>query len=200
MTKNSNLLGIFELTGIPAAPCGVPQIEVTFDIYANGILNITAVENSTGKENKITITNDKCRLSKEEIERMVNDAEKYRADDDKQNQTISAKNALELYCFDMESELEDGKLKDKISESDKNTILVKCKEVTCWQLCNPSAEKEDFESQQKELESVCNKILSKTYQGASGISGLMPGELPGAGVPAPSACLAKPGPTIEEIY
>merc|ERR1712048_239836 len=95
MTKDNNLLGKFELTGIPPAPRGVPQIEVTFDIDANGILNVSATDKSTGKENKITITNDKGRLSKEDIEKMVNEAEKYKAEDEKQRERISAKNGLE---------------------------------------------------------------------------------------------------------
>jgi L1 cell adhesion molecule like protein len=201
MTKDNTLLGKFELTGIPPAPRGVPQIEVTFDIDANGILNVTAVEKSTGKENKITITNDKGRLSKEEIERMVNDAEKYRAEDDKQKQTIAAKNALESYCFNMKSAVEDEKLKDKISESDKTTILDKCNEVIRWLDANQLAEKEEFESQQKELESVCNPIMTKMYQGAGGMPGGMPGGFPGAGAPpgAGGAAGAGAGPTIEEV-
>merc|ERR1712136_266447 len=111
MTKDNNLLGKFELTGIPPAPRGVPQIEVTFDVDANGILNVSAVDKSTGKENKITITNDKGRLSKEEIERMVQEAEKYKSDDDAQRDRISAKNALESYCFSMKSTVEDDKEK-----------------------------------------------------------------------------------------
>jgi len=115
MTKDNNILGKFELTGIPPAPRGVPQIEVTFDIDANGILNVTAIEKSTGKENKITITNDKGRLSKEDIERMVNEAEQYKADDEKQKDRVSAKNSLESYCFNMKSTVEDEKVKDKIS-------------------------------------------------------------------------------------
>merc|ERR1712133_19205 len=117
-TKDNNLLGKFELSGIPPAPRGVPQIEVTFDIDANAILNVSAVDKSTGKENKITITNDKGRLSKEDIERMVNDAEKYKAEDDKQKERISAKNGLESYCFNMKSTLDDEKLKDKITEAE----------------------------------------------------------------------------------
>merc|ERR1712178_662902 len=119
MTKDNNMLGKFELSGIPPAPRGVPQIEVTFDIDANGILNVSAADKSTGKVNKITITNDKGRLSKEEIERMVNDAEKFKAEDDKQKERISSKNGLESCCFNMKSTLEDEKLKDKISDDDR---------------------------------------------------------------------------------
>merc|ERR1712002_991854 len=122
MTKDNNLLGKFELSGIPPAPRGVPQIEVTFDIDANGILNVSAVDKSTNKQNKITITNDQGRLSKEEIERMVNDADKFKADDEKQKERISAKNGLESYCFNMKSTLDDEKLKDKISGGDRTTI------------------------------------------------------------------------------
>ena len=101
MTKDNNLLGKFELTGIQPAPRGVPQIEDTFDVDTNGILNVTAADKSTGRENKITITNDKGRLSKEEIERMVNDADKYRDEDEKQRERVSSKNALESYCFNI---------------------------------------------------------------------------------------------------
>merc|ERR1719186_805387 len=128
MTKDNHLLGKFDLTGIPPAPRGVPQIEVTFDIDANGILNVSAVDKSTGKQNKITITNDKGRLSKEDIERMVNEAEKFKDDDDKQKERISAKNSLESYCFNMKTTLDDEKVKDKISEDDKKTILDKISE------------------------------------------------------------------------
>merc|ERR1712062_605537 len=116
MTKDNHMLGRFDLTGIPPAPRGVPQIEVTFDIDANGILNVSAVDKSSGKQEKITITNDKGRLSKEDIERMVADAEKFKAEDDKQKERISAKNGLEAYCFNMKSTVEDDKFKDKISK------------------------------------------------------------------------------------
>merc|ERR1719266_2888417 len=121
MTKDNHNLGKFDLTGIPPAPRGVPQIEVTFDIDANGILNVSATDKSTGKENKITITNDKGRLSKEDIEKMVNEAEKYKAEDEKQRDRISAKNGLESYCFNMKSTMaekykaEDEKQRDRIS-------------------------------------------------------------------------------------
>uniref|UniRef100_A0A1B6D262 Heat shock 70 kDa protein cognate 4 n=2 Tax=Clastoptera arizonana TaxID=38151 RepID=A0A1B6D262_9HEMI len=202
MTKDNNLLGKFELTGIPPAPRGVPQIEVTFDIDANGILNVTAIEKSTGKENKITITNDKGRLSKEDIERMVNDAEKYKAEDEKQKAVIAAKNSLESYCFNIKSTMEDEKLKDKITEADKNTVLEKCNEVIRWLDSNQLAEKEEFEHKQKELEGICNPIITKLYQGAGGVPGGMPPGFPGAGGAAPGGG-APPtggaGPTIEEV-
>ena len=132
MTKDNNLLGKFELTSIPPAPRGVPQIDVTFDIDANGIMNVSAVEKSTGRENKITITNDKGRLSKDDIERMVKDAEKYKDEDDKQKDRISAKNALESYVFAMKQSVEDEKLKDKISDEERTKIVDKCKEVLEW--------------------------------------------------------------------
>uniref|UniRef100_A0A672K757 Heat shock cognate 71 kDa protein n=1 Tax=Sinocyclocheilus grahami TaxID=75366 RepID=A0A672K757_SINGR len=132
MTKDNNLLGKFELTGIPPAPRGVPQIEVTFDIDANGILNVSAVDKSTGKENKITITNDKGRLSKEEIERMVQEADQYRSEDEAQKEKVTAKNTLESLAFNMKSTVEDDKLKDKISAEDKKTIIDKCNEVIAW--------------------------------------------------------------------
>merc|ERR1719510_2884444 len=115
MTRDNHLLGKFDLTGIPPAPRGTPQIEVTLDVDANGILNVSAVEKGTGKAEKITITNDKGRLSKEEIERMVNDAEKFKGEDEKQKNRISAKNGLESYAFHMKSTVEDEKLKDKIA-------------------------------------------------------------------------------------
>merc|ERR1712029_158740 len=113
-------------------PRGVPQIEVTFDIDANGILNVSACDKSTGKQNKITITNDKGRLSKEEIDRMVNDAEKFKDEDNKQKDRISAKNGLESYCFNMKTTIEDEKVADKISEDDKKKITEKCDEAIKW--------------------------------------------------------------------
>ncbi len=200
MTKDNNLLGKFELTGIPPAPRGVPQIEVTFDIDANGILNVTAIEKSTGKENKITITNDKGRLSKEEIERMVNEAEKYKADDEKQKDRVSAKNSLESYCFNMKSTVEDDKVKEKIPEEDRKTVLDKCNDVIRWLDANQLAEKEEFEDKQKELEKVCNPIITKLYAGGAPPPGA-PGA-PGAGFPGAGGAPTgggSGGPTIEEV-
>lgn len=199
MTKDNNLLGKFELSGIPPAPRGVPQIEVTFDIDANGILNVTALEKSTNKENKITITNDKGRLSKEDIERMVNEAEKYRSEDEKQRENISAKNALESYCFNMKATMEDENIKDKIPESDKQVIMDKCNETIKWLDANQLGEKEEYEHRQKELESVCNPIITKLYQGAGAPPGGAPGfTRPGGAGAAPGAGGGS-GPTIEEV-
>lgn len=200
MTKDNNILGKFELTGIPPAPRGVPQIEVTFDIDANGIMHVSAVDKSTGRENKITITNDKGRLSKEEIERMVKDAEKYKDEDDKQRDRLQAKNALESYAFGMKSTVEDDKLKDKISAEDKQTVLDKCSEVIRWIDSNQLAEKEEYEHKQKELEKVCMPIVTKLYQGAGGAAGGGPGGFPGAaGGAPPKGGAAGGGPTIEEV-
>jgi len=195
MTKDNNLLGKFELTGIPPAPRGVPQIEVTFDIDANGILNVSAVDKSTGKENKITITNDKGRLSKEEIERMVQEAEKYKGDDDAQRDRISAKNSLESYCFNMKSTVEDDKVKDKISADDRKAIMDACDEAIKWLDSNQLAEKEEYEHKQKDVEKVCMPIVTKMYGAAGGAPGGMP---PGAGGAAPGAG-GGAGPTIEEV-
>merc|ERR1712158_160161 len=192
MTKDNHLLGKFELTGIPPAPRGVPQIEVTFDIDANGILNVSASDKSTGKQNKITITNDKGRLSKEDIERMVNDAEKFKAEDEVQKERIAAKNGLESYCFNMKATIDDEKVKDKISDADKKAINDKCDEAIKWLDGNQLGEKDEFVDKQKEVEAVCSPIVTKLYQGAGGA----PGGMPGAG----SGASGKgDGPTIEEV-
>ncbi|XP_026525925.1 heat shock-related 70 kDa protein 2 [Notechis scutatus] len=183
MTKDNNLLGKFDLTGIPPAPRGVPQIEVTFDIDANGILNVTAVDKSTGKENKITITNDKGRLSKDDIDRMVQEAEHYKVEDEANRERVVSKNALESYAYNIKQTVEDDKLKGKISEQDKQRVLEKCQEVINWLDRNQMAEKEEFEHKQKELEKLCNPIIAKLYQGAGA-----------AGAGAPGG-----GPTIEEV-
>jgi len=196
MTKDNNLLGKFELEGIPPAPRGVPQIEVTFDIDANGILNVSAVDKSTGKLNKITITNDKGRLSKEEIERMVQDAEKYKSDDEAQRARIAAKNGLESYCFNMKSTLDEENMKDKISAEDRKAIDDICSETIKWLDSNQTAEKEEYEHKQKEVEGVCTPIITKMYGAAGAGAGGMPGGMPGgAPPPAPGAG----GPTIEEV-
>merc|ERR1711884_959983 len=205
MTKDNHLLGKFDLTGIPPAPRGVPQIEVTFDIDANGILNVSACDKSTGKQNKITITNDKGRLSKEEIERMVNDAEKFKDEDNKQKDRISAKNGLESYCFNMKTTIDDEKMADKISADDKKLISDKCDDAIKWLDANQLAEVEEFSEKQKEVEAVCNPIITKLYQSAGGAPGGMPdmggmpGGMPGAGGAGGASGGSGSGPTIEEV-
>ncbi|KAH2926778.1 70-kilodalton heat shock protein [Aspergillus fumigatus] len=165
-TKDNNLLGKFELTGIPPAPRGVPQIEVTFDVDANGIMNVSAVEKGTGKTNKITITNDKGRLSKEEIERMLADAEKYKEEDEAEAARIQAKNGLESYAYSLKNTISEGKL--NISDADKEKVSSKVEEIISWLDNNQTATKDEYESQQKELESVANPIISAAYGGAAG--------------------------------
>jgi len=187
MTRDNHMLGKFDLTGIPPAPRGVPQIEVTFDVDANGILNVSAADKSSGKSQKITITNDKGRLSKEEIEKMVNDAEKFKAEDDQQKERIAAKNGLESYCFNMKSTVEDDKLKGKISESDLKTISDKCEETIKWLDQNQSAEVDEFKHKQSEIEGICNPIVSKLYQ---------QGQAPQNGMPSGQT---NSGPTVEEV-
>jgi len=173
---------------------------VTFDIDANGIMHVSAADKSTGRENKITITNDKGRLSKEEIEKMVRDAEKFKDEDDKQKDRISAKNSLESYAFNMKATMEDEKLKDKISAEDKQKVLDKCSEAVRWIDANQLAEKEEFDHQLKDLEKVCTPIVTKLYQGAGGMpEGGMPGMggHGGGGHGGPKG--SGSGPTIEEV-
>ncbi|KAH9424253.1 hypothetical protein DERP_004435 [Dermatophagoides pteronyssinus] len=164
MTKDNNRLGTFDLTGIPPAPRGVPQIEVTFDVDANGILNVSAVDKSTGRQNKITITNDKGRLSKADIEKMVNEAEQYREEDERQRERISVKNQLEAYAFQLKSTMEEEAIKSKLSEEDRKTVLNKVEETLRWLDSNQLADKEEYEHRQKELESACRPIMTKIYQ------------------------------------
>ena len=194
MTRDNHMLGKFDLTGIPPAPRGVPQIDVTFDIDANGILKVSAMDKTSGKSGNITITNDKGRLSKDDIERMVREAEDYKAEDEKQKERIAAKNGLESYCFNIKSTLEDDNIKSKISESDRSKVSDKCSETLRWLDSNQTAETEEFSDKQKELESICNPIITKLYQQA----GQQPN--PGqAGCGRQSGQNFGNGPTVEEV-
>lgn len=176
MTKDNHLLGKFNLEGIPPAPRGVPQIEVTFDIDANGIMNVSAVDKGTGKINKITITNEKGRLSKDDIEKMVQEAEKFKGEDEKMKKRIEAKNSFENYCFQMKNTLNDEKLKEKFTEDDKKVIEEASKEGLQWLEANPMAEPEDIEAEQKKIEAKYNPIMMRVYQAAGGMpEGGMPG-------------------------
>ena len=174
-TKDNNKLGEFNLSGIPPMPRGVPQIDVTFDIDANGMLNVSALEKSTGKENKITITNDKSRLSKEDVEKMTADAEKYAKEDEEFKKKVEAKNGLENYCYSMKNTLGDEKLKDKLSEDDKSKAESAINDALAWLESNQLAEKEEFEHKQKEVEGVCTPIMQSLYSQGGGGMGGMPG-------------------------
>merc|ERR1712093_630953 len=197
MTKDNNKLGEFHLDGIAPAPRGVPQIEVTFDLDANGVLNISAKDKASGKDSNITITNDKGRLSQDDIERMVKEAEKYAAEDDLMKEKIEAKNALETYSYSMRNSINDEKMKDKIEAADRETIETAIKETTDWLDANQSAEKDEYDAKQKELEAICNPIMMKLYQGAGGEGG-MPGGMPG-GAPDMGGGGGDAGPTIDEV-
>ncbi|EPX73548.1 heat shock protein S [Schizosaccharomyces octosporus yFS286] len=193
-TKDCNLLGKFELSGIPPAPRGVPQIEVTFDVDANGILNVSALEKGTGKTQKITITNDKGRLSKEEIDRMVADAEKYKAEDEAEAARIQAKNHLESYAYSLRNSMDDPNLKDKIEASDKESIDKAVKETIEWLDNNTTAAKDEYEAKQKELEGVANPIMAKVYQAGGAPGGAAPGAAPEGAAPG-----GDNGPEVEEV-
>ena len=163
MTKDNNLLGKFELTGIPPAPRGVPQVEVTFDVDSNGILNVSAEDKSTGRTNKITITNDKGRLSKAEIERMLAEAEKYREEDDKQKERVAARNHLEAYAFSARQAVDEAGA--KVSDADRQLVKDAVAATLKWLDENSLAEKDEFEHQYKELEDKCRPIMTKMAQG-----------------------------------
>jgi L1 cell adhesion molecule like protein len=198
MTKDNNLLGKFHLDGIPPAPRGVPQIEVTFDIDANGILNVSAQDKSTGKSNQITITNEKGRLSQAEIDRMVQEAEKYRAEDEQNKSKVEAKNGLENYCFTMRNTLNEEKLKEKFEAGDKEQIEKAVQDALDWLDKNQLAEKDEFEARQKELEGVVNPIMMKVYQAAGG-GGMPEGGMPEGGFGGAAPGGGGGGPTVEEV-
>uniref|UniRef100_A0A0K8W8R9 Heat shock protein 68 n=1 Tax=Bactrocera latifrons TaxID=174628 RepID=A0A0K8W8R9_BACLA len=184
MTKDNNLLGTFNLTGIPPAPRGVPKVDVTFDLDANGILNVTAKEMSTGNAKNITIKNDKGRLSQADIDRMVNEAEKYAEEDDKHRQRITARNQLESYVFGVKQAADEAG--SKLSQSDKDRVLEKCKETIKWLDSNTTAEKEEFEYKLEELTKICSPIMTKMHQQTGGASSQpQPGNYG--------------GPTVEEV-
>ena len=163
MTAKNNLLGTFDLTGIPPAPRGVPKIDVSFDVDANGILNVTAKDQSTGKSNAITITNDKGRLSKQDIERMVRDAEKYKEEDEKQRERVTARNSLESYAFSVKRSIEDPAVQDKVTDDEQNRVLEKIKETLDWLEVNSVAETAEFQEKQKELQRICSPVMSKVH-------------------------------------
>merc|ERR1712042_85213 len=176
MTKDNHLLGKFDLNNIPPAPRGVPQIEVTFETDANGILQVSAEDKGTGNKEKITITNDQNRLTPEDIERMIKDAEMFADDDKKLKERVESRNELESYAYSLKNQINDkDKLGSKISDEDKETIETAVEAKISWLEENAEAEAEDFKAQKKELEEIVQPIIAKLYQG-----GAPP---PGAGEP-----------------
>lgn len=172
MTRDCNLLGSFELSGIPPAPRGIPKIVITFDVNADGILNVTAKDETTGNSKNITIANEKGRLNQSEIDRMVKEAEEHAEDDRKNREKIDAKNDLENYLYSVKNSMNDENLKSKLTENDKKTLDQTLEEKLNWLESNRLAEKEEFEHQRKEAEQVIMPIMTKLYQ--SGVQDGMP--------------------------
>jgi len=170
MTKDNHNLGKFELTGIPPAPRGVPQIEVSFEVDANGILQVSAEDKGTGKAEKITITAEKGRLSEEDIERMVREAEEFADEDKKVKERIDARNGLESFVYNLKNTLDDDEkgLADKLSPEDKKELQDMIDETLDWMEENPEAEKEDYDDKQKEVENISNPIMRQMYAGGEG--------------------------------
>jgi L1 cell adhesion molecule like protein len=193
-TKDNHQLGTFNLEGIPPAPRGVPQIEVAFDLDANGILNVSAEDKKTGNKNKITIANESGRLSQAEIEAMVKDAERFAEQDKAHTETVTARNGLESYAYNMRNAMQQAE--GKIPEEDKKVVDDAVKAAIDWLEANQAnAEKSAFEAKQKEIEGICNPIMAKMYQGAGGAPGGMPGGMPDMG----GGAGAGAGPKVEEV-
>jgi len=210
-TKDCHKLGKFDLNGIPPAPRGVPQIDVTFDVDANGIMNVSAKDKGSGKADSITIKNERGRLSKEDVERMVSDAEKFKEEDEKMRKKVEAKNKLETYTFSVKNAVEDDKIKDKITDEEKETVLAKAKEIQEWMdnLDDDEAKRLDVEvwdGKYKEMETVAMPVMMKISQGEGGAGG-MPGGMPDmsgmGGMGGMGAAGQQPssdgGPSIEEV-
>ncbi|CAF1041380.1 unnamed protein product [Rotaria sordida] len=175
MTRDNYLLGTFELLEIPPALRGVPQIEVTLDIDANGILNVSAMDKSSGKEKKITITNDKGHLSKDEIERMIIDAENYKKDDDIQRNRIEAKNSLESYCFNIKTTINDAKLAGQIEDRDMKKIIDAIENTSKWLKINEFTQEKEFQHQLNEVKKICSSIMMRRHHGKSDAGEILEG-------------------------
>ncbi|XP_046994692.1 heat shock protein 70 A1-like [Schistocerca americana] len=190
MTKDNNLLGTFDLTGIPPAPRGVPQVEVTFDLNADGILTVSAQEKSTGRSRNITIRNDKGRLSKEEIDRMVADAERFKEEDQRQRERVEARHRLEGYALSVKQALSDAG--SRLSESDKTAAMTRCEEELQWLDNNAQASCGECERRLQELQRVCTPIMTKLHQGTKDPSS-------SCGQQAGTGAAHTGGPTVEEV-
>jgi molecular chaperone DnaK (HSP70) len=193
MTKDNRVLGQFQLDGLPPAPRGTPQIEVAFDVDANGILQVTAQDKASGKVQKITITSDKGRLSEEEIQRMVQEAEENAEADKEVRDTIEAKNQLEGYLYNLRTSVEDT-LKGKIPEDEAETLLSTVTAALTWLEENPSEDKEAYMDKLKEVEGEANPIVSKAYGGSASSGGSADGH-GDSGFDGGD----DDGPTVEEV-
>jgi len=189
-TKDNNLLGKFQLDGIPPMPRGVPQIEVTFDVDANGILNVSAAEKSTGKSNKITITNDKGRLSRDDVDRLVEEAAKYEAEDKKRFDRVNAKNQLESYMYSLRNSLNEDGVKDKLSEDDYTLAKTTIDDGISWISSNDEAEVDVYVNKQKDVEATVRPILLKARP---------PPEAGDSSSGDASSGDASSGPKVEEV-
>ena len=189
-TRDCNQLGNFKLEGIPPMPRGIPQIEVSFDVDANGILNVSASEKSTGKSNKITITNDKGRLSKEDIDRLVQEAEKNAADDKVRMERVDSKNGLESYLYNTRNTVREDKVKETLGEDTVKDVEGWVQEGISWLESHPDSEKEEYDAKQKECEDKIRPVMMKLYQGGPG-EGVQMG--PGVQTEPPS------GPSVDEV-
>ena len=178
LTKDNHSLAKFDLSGIPPAPRGQPQIEVTFDVDENSILTVSAVEKATGKSEKIVVTNDSGRLSKEEIERMLREAKEFEEQDKITKERIDAKNSFENYIYSMKNTVEDKEkgIGAKLTEDEKETIGNALKEAQDWLNANQEAEKDEYDSHLKDLQKICDPIIGKLYQQAGGQPGAGPTE------------------------
>lgn len=186
MTRDNNVLGNFDLSGIPPAPRGVPKIEVTFDLDANGIMNVSAKEMGTGIAKNITIKNDRGRLSQSDIDRMLAEAERYREEDERQREKVTARNSLEGYVFSVKQALDQAG--DKLTDSEKSNVRSKCDEVIQWLDANTLANKDEFEHKMKELQQICNPVMMKMHGAGNGSCGQQA-----------SAGQQRAGPTVEEV-
>jgi len=200
-TKDNNLLGSFDLTGIPPAPRGVPQIEISYDLDANGILTVNATDKSSGKSEKISITQNKGRLSEEQIKKMVDEAKKYEEEDKKMKEKVEARNDYENYLYNIRNSLTREELKDKFTSEDKEKVEAVVKEHLEWLDKNSSAEKEEFDSRRKEVEEVYNPIIQKIYSqaGGSGAMPNMPNGFPGGFPGGFGGSGPQQGPKVEEV-
>jgi len=166
MTKSNRLLGQFEMSGIPPAPRGVPQIEVSFDVDANGILSISASDKGTGKAETMTITSEKGRLSDEEIERMVTEAEEFADQDKVEKENVQARNELEAYLYNLKNSVNDA-LAEKLSDEDKESLTSAVDGGLVWLEDHPAAQKDEYDEKQKEVEVIANPIIKKAYESAN---------------------------------